>query len=263
MNQSPFSAPVINAILVAGEPVLIHVSFADNIDTDTLKTVDNAKIIIYENDAALDTLYEGQDGIYQSTLIAKPLSTYKCEVEIAGYSVVSASTYIPESTGFRFDYHINEAIEDEEGLKYPAVVFTITNIPEELRYYQVVLRGVHDRYTIEHPLVKIEDPVILNEGIPIAVFSNEIMGDETYTMSLNYQGQSYGGSRIFFIEFRSVSYEYYAFTKQLYLYEIGRYPDGIESTLATYPLYSNVENGYGIFAGYSAVLSDTIDRYKN
>jgi hypothetical protein len=60
------------------------------------------------------------------------------------------------------------------------------------------------------------------------------------------------------VELRSVSYNYYQFVKQKYLYELGRYPEFKAGSIQAFPLYSNVTDGYGIFAGYSVLKADTI-----
>ncbi|MBK9388775.1 MAG: DUF4249 family protein [Bacteroidetes bacterium] len=60
------------------------------------------------------------------------------------------------------------------------------------------------------------------------------------------------------LELRSVSQNYYRFVKQKYLYELGRYPEFMAASTTAFPLYSNINGGYGIFAGYSLVKSDTI-----
>lgn len=53
-----------------------------------------------------------------------------------------------------------------------------------------------------------------------------------------------------FIVLRSVDASYYKYQKQLYLYNTGGYT-GLGSSTQTYPLYTNVTNGYGIFTSYS------------
>jgi len=101
----------------------------------------------------------------------------------------------------------------------------------------------------------------------MALFSNEIINDSLYTLTLNYTTGS-AGSRNggpmrtqiypFVVELRNLTYEYYRFKKQLYLYEKGRWADGITSSMTNANVYSNIENGYGVFVGYSSVVSDTI-----
>jgi hypothetical protein len=61
------------------------------------------------------------------------------------------------------------------------------------------------------------------------------------------------------VELRTVCNHYYKFIKQQYLYEVANStPIFSVGVTSTYNLYSNVENGYGIFAGYSSVKSNII-----
>src|SRR5450759_1533839 len=109
--------------------------------------------------------------------------------------------------------------------------------------------------------------VLLNEGLPIALFSNESIRGNNYSMTLNYFTGSAGRTNgeplqttLFplILEVRSVSSNYYHFVKQKYLYEKGRYPEFMAASTTAFPLYSNITGGYGIFAGYSVTKSDTI-----
>jgi hypothetical protein len=60
------------------------------------------------------------------------------------------------------------------------------------------------------------------------------------------------------VELKTISYSYYQYLRQLYLYETGRYPDFSFGPMHTFPLYSNVTNGMGILAGYSLFRSEII-----
>jgi hypothetical protein len=138
-------------------------------------------------------------------------------------------------------------------------------------FYEVEIRTIQSsrdemRVEIGH-VHTIVDPVILNEGMPLALFNNELITDTLYTLVLNYTtweaSSSNGGPwrtvlYPFVVELRQVTEDYYRFKKQLYLYEEGRYADGIITSMTNANLYSNIENGYGIFAGYSSFVSDTI-----
>ncbi len=53
------------------------------------------------------------------------------------------------------------------------------------------------------------------------------------------------------LEFRHVSRDYYHYKKHFYLYEKNRYPFFVEGTTTGFPIYSNIENGMGIMAGYA------------
>ena len=122
------------------------------------------------------------------------------------------------------------------------------------------------RYSIQYGPVT--DPVLQGEGLPIHVFSNELIQGNEYTITLNFTNGSFsssgGGEWIAssyptLLELRSVSYDYYRYAKQKYLYEINFEPEFGRSNPA-FSLYSNIDKGYGIFAGYSAILSDTLNQ---
>jgi len=117
----------------------------------------------------------------------------------------------------------------------------------------------------------VTDPILKSEGLPIHVFSNELIRGNEYTITLNYTNGSFSSSgdgelvanlRPTILELRSVSYDYYRYAKQKYLYEVNFQPEFGRSN-PTFSLYSNINKGYGIFAGYASVFSDTLNIEKN
>ncbi|MBN2521590.1 MAG: DUF4249 domain-containing protein [Bacteroidales bacterium] len=266
-DEFPYFSPVptINSILIADSTLKVHVSLAGKIDTNQLVFIDNAEVLLYVNEQFKDTLTYFDKGIYYSSTLVEPLKTYYCEVNIPGYQKVSCSDYLPKPAIISEIVHINQAGKDEEGFTYPAIKFTFNNNPSENLYFEVAIKLIRNRYEKLVELQTITDPVILNEGLPIAVFSNELISGESYSITINYTtgSASSQGTNLYplILEFRSVSHDYYQYVKQLYLYEKGRYPDNLASSLTAFPLYSNIHGGYGIFAGYSSIQSDTIYPY--
>jgi hypothetical protein len=259
--------PTINSILIADSLLKVHVSLAGKIDTNKLEVIDNAEVLIFIDGEIKDTLHYSDNGIYFSSINVEPLKIYTCNVIVPGYPKVSASDYIPEPPIIYDIVHINQAGQDREGQIYPALKFRFTNDPSQRIYYQVVLRMIKYGYEQIPELTEITDPVLLNEGIPISVFSNEIIEGRSYTITINYttgSASSTGPNQPFIpnlypliLEMRSISKNYYLFLKQQYLYERGRYPE-FGSSFTSTSLYSNINGGYGIFAGYSSTQSDTI-----
>jgi len=267
--------PTINSILIVDSLLKVHVSMAGSIDTNQLRLVEDAEILLYVNEQFKETLtYEG-DGIYSSNITVEPLKKYSCLVNVPGFETVSCTDSIPTAVQLSDILHIRAAGKNEEGLTYPAIQFTFANNPDKRLYFEAVIRLLTPSYgklplskSVQYAdLLAITDPVILNEGLPIAVFSNEMVTGQSYTMTLNYTTNSAGSTNNsgtsmtlypLILELRAVSYDYYKYVKQQYLYEIGRYPSGLQSTSAVFPIYSNIKNAYGIFVGYSATLCDTI-----
>jgi hypothetical protein len=259
--------PTVNSILVAGSKLKTQVSLAGKLDTTHLDLVENAEILIFVNDEYTETMTYSDEGIYTSSVIVEELRTYRCEVNIPGYKTLTCIDSIPKAVEISNILHIDKAGKDEEGMTYPAIRFTFENEPSEKLYFEVVIRLIEYGNEQVANLEAITDPVLLNEGLPIALFSNETITDHNYTMTLNYftgGASSINGGPLqtnlypLILEVRSVSSNYYHFVKQKYLYEKGRYPEFMAASTVAFPLYSNISGGYGIFAGYSAFETDTI-----
>ena len=268
--------PTVNSILVAGKPLSVHFSLTGGLDSMPLPTVSNAVVDLYIDGEFAEKLENTGEGTYSSSTLVEAGKEYKCNVIIPGYDTVVYSQTLPEASRILNVEHINIAGRNEEGVSYPAIKVTFNNSLSERKYYELVIRCylVHRPWGSDVAQVEevstwlpiIVDPVLLNEGLPIALFSNEMIEDSIYTMTLNYttgQAGSRNGGPFrtdlfpFIIYLRSVSYDYYRYQKQYYLYTEGKNA-GFMETATALPLYSNIENGYGIFAGYSVFATDTI-----
>lgn len=259
--------PTVNSILITDSTIKVQVSLAGKLDTNHLTLIDNAEVLLYVDGEYKETLTLFDKGMYSSSVVVEPLKTYRCEVNIPGYELVSSGDSIPEATAISNIIHIDKAGKDEEGMTYPAVKFTFTNNQADKQYFEVLIRLLRYRKEYVASLETITDPILLNEGLPIALFSNESIKGSSYSMTINYftgSASSYNGGPLqtdlypIILELRSVSFNYYKFVKQKYLYEKGRYPEFLAASTTAFPLYSNIKGGYGIFAGYSSMKSDTI-----
>ncbi len=264
--------PTVNSFLKADSLIKVHVSLAAKLDTNELQGINNASVQLFVDDVFKELLTSTGNGVFTSTTIVEPLKKYECKVDIPGYETVSCSNSIPKPSHLRGIIHISIAGKDQEGMTYPAVKFTFSNSKNEKCYYEARIRLIEYGSEQIAYMYSIVDPVLLNEGLPLSVFSNELITDTAYTMTINYftgsASSTNGGPMIttlypFILEVRSVSYDYYQFARQKYLYDSGRFPEFGLSSNQAFQLYSNVKNGYGIFAGYSIVISDTISpQYK-
>lgn len=261
--------PVVSGVIKNGRPVTVKVSLPVPFNAQNTPEVNNADVLLYVNGEYTETLEYIGDGFYQSELVAQEEKGYRCEVTIPGYPTASCSTHIPKHQSIVKFEHINKAGVDEEGVTYPAVRLTFDNVPDRLIYYEVVIMLINGDYVRRPELLDVIDPVLLNEGLPIAVFSNELIEGSTYTMTINYttghasSSNNSGWVTTLYpvqVELRTVCYNYYKFIKQQYLYEQSTSEPFLSvGATSNYNLHSNVENGYGIFAGYSSVKSEIID----
>jgi hypothetical protein len=254
--------PVINSMMFDGNPLTVNVSFTGSIGADSLKHIENADIDLFIDGNFSEKLFYIGEGEYSSQGVVNSGQNYSCQINIPNNKLISCNDFIPKPTEIRSIKHISAAGVNEEGEAYPAISFTFSNNPKEIKYYEAIIRLFEHGNERTAALEEITNPVILNEGIPLAVFSNKLITDTLCEMTLNYTtGSNSGNAMVLFpliLELRSISYNYYQYKKQYFLYEQGRYPDGISSSFTVFNMHSNIENGYGIFAGYSVCKSDTI-----
>jgi len=259
--------PTVNSILIAGKPMKVHLSLAEKLDTNQLTLVNDADISLYIDGNYSENLFPDENGIYFSSSIVEPLRSYRLEVNVPGYKTITCNEILPPPSPIFNIIHTNNAGKDEEGMIYPSVTISFKTNPAERQYFEIVIRTLQTTYERTATLKKITDPVLLNEGLPLTIFSNEIIRDSVYAMTINYFTGSAGFSGDepyhtslypLIIELRSCSDNYYWFVKQKYLYEKGRYPEFLAASTNAFPLFSNIPGGYGIFAGYSVVVSDTL-----
>jgi hypothetical protein len=260
--------PVVNSIIKCGKPISVRVSLTVDFSGKTAPAVTNAVVLLYINNQLAETLEHTGDGLYQSQHIAQEDSEYRCEVAIPGFPLAKCFTRTPKRQEIIKFEHINKAGVDEEGLTHPAVKVTFSNAPSQALYYHIVITiDMHDNWQ-QPQLLNITDPILLNEGLPIVVFSNERINGDTYTMIINYTTGSASNTnnagwvtKLYpvQVEIRTICYQYYKFIKQQYLYELSNNePIFSVGATSTFNLHSNVENGYGIFAAYTSVKSEII-----
>lgn len=271
---------VINSIIEAQHPIKVHLSYSTNLGADYMEIIENACVLIYEDDVFVDTLDYISGGYYLSNVNAEEGKNYSCSLNVLDETL--AETPLSIAQKILNVKHINAAGKTDEGITHPAIEVTFSNDTNEELYFEIMVllqkeyRMYHDygEYDIVDSvsaiqLLNITDPLILNEGIPLLLFSNELITQDYYTMHINYTtGESqdsdddYNTYEMvlypFTVELRTVSKDYYLYMKQKYIYEQGRYPEVFGDVARAYSLYSNVTNGLGIFAGYSCSLTDTI-----
>ena len=260
-------APTLNSFLVADSLIKVHVSLAGKMDTLPLTVVDQATVACYVNDSMAGDLTSTGNGYYAGALRGKAGNIYRFRVSIPGFPEMTATDTIPMQVPLTSIEHINEAGIDEEGHTFPAIRIIFPVDPDHVQFFQVAIRINDWKNNWRLAYFKdFSDTVMLAEGLPIAVFSSSLIKEKSYTLKLDYTIGSYTTineiERVnlypLIVEFKTISYQYYQYLRQLYLYESGRYPDFSFGPLHNFPLYSNVSNGMGIVAGYSVFKSAII-----
>lgn len=260
--ENPIKTPVLNAILEKDSLINVHLSFTGNINDKNIVNIENARILLFEDSVFIEILNHVEGGNYNSTTIAKANKNYQAIIEIPGYETISGVSNMPDTTSISIISIIKNAFFDEEGKGYPSVTFKIKNDETKKKYYQLVIKLFRNDEIRYLDIIGVSDPVLLNEGLPISVFSNEVMQGSWQEISLNIALKKCfnDGCELnpVIIEVRTIDENYYHYIRQLYLFKNAINSITINGQQTPYPLFSNIDNGFGIFAGYSSYQTDTI-----
>jgi hypothetical protein len=275
--------PVLNGLLQADSTLKVQLSFSTNLNASEPEYIDNAFITIFDNHGKTDTLKITQKGWYTSDLIVKAGFSYTCIAEIPGFSSVKATTTVPLPTAIGNILFTDLAARGEEGEKISSFEFIIEINPSYQQFWhlQLVSAGlisVYNPKTQNYSKKYIErdqyilmdvgqDSVMLGEANPLTVFSNTHIKGNSYKVKffvnskyMNLADTSYSKPVIIL---KSVDKSYYHYLKQNYIYETAGYID-IGMLQQFYPLYSNINNGLGVFTGLSLSRKEiNISELKN
>ncbi len=249
--------------------------------------VNNATVLLWENDRFVDTLNNTANGVYKSAVIPKENGIYTIEVSTPNRNTVYASDTVPEKIIVKDGYYsIIPAIDNFNDSYYDYFIEFEDNAQTK-NYYEVAFIGINydsfmDSTRVNYNFfVAVADPIIYSEGDldyePISfIFSNELINGQNYILhmrltpianSISYVGKLKGLENGEYVLLKSVSKSYYGYRKSwirhYFTQANGQYIlplsdliiDDITGLLfAQDPIAmtSNIENGYGVFAAYNS-----------
>jgi hypothetical protein len=267
---------VISSYSIADSTFKVYLSKTRNI-LDTLKYfINDADVNLYDqNNILLETLQNTGEGIYTSSIVnVEQGKKYKVETNYNN-ETVSAEDIVPENIAVSNMGFTGNFVYDDEGRRFYEIELTINDNPNVENYYEINAEIKYTDSTFFSPWSTEEyymkytkmylssvDRIFLNEDYPInGIYSTDIFSDK-YFQSANQKLKFYYGSyfinaesvlidHILKIEFRTVSKNYYLYKKSLMKHLDNQYSDFWYGVANPVQLYSNVKNGYGIFAGFS------------
>ncbi len=264
---------VVNSIYSTDSVIKIWLSTSGTITEPYNTNPLTFQVLVYENDQLK----------FESLAISKNINTgiipnvsakYSIEVKSDGYNSVYTTDSVPSTVGITNAEYIFPIAVNEYGDHIGEAQVTFTDPAGEQNYYELVFHDDNYQYITNFIEYTITDPVILNESdldyYPSSIlFSDELINGLTYTMKVKISGgftiNSEGVKPLCYLyaELRSVSKNYYLYLKYLtrHLYSQQQQDkDFYEYLYNCEPvdMYSNIENGYGIFAGYQSSVHQLI-----
>jgi len=257
-------------------------SVLDNAD---IKLLNDASIRIYKNDVLLDTLNQSDGyGWYRSSrTVPEPGNKYSIEVTSPKYKTpVTAEEVLVDAvpitdlkvtiidSSFYRDYWYDE-FGNRQGQVWGnvegSIDVTISDPAGTDNYYQLSVYtyntwidyiynpdnpGESDtavRINREEIRFSTDDPVAddSDDYMTKLHFNDNIIDGETYQIKLKFDDWNASFDREYYVELISMNKAGYLYRKSVKEYQNSSGDPFSEPVL----IYSNIENGYGIFAGYS------------
>jgi len=253
----------LNSLITPGQQVVVTLSSTIPITENVYPEIDNATVILYKNDVFIENLTSVGHGRYQAAHTPESGATYTLTAEVPGYEPVKAVEALSKSvitpmdvTGFLYDY--------------PTAFFN----DEVFGSLQFDLQDVADTGTNYYEIKLLNTPYIEDTGEERESFgdlfyiSNEAADirswDPPYPKTILFTNSAFAGQSIhfnifktnnndFIFKIRKVSSAYYQYKTTMYLNRYNQIGDDVSFFGQGSPVtvFSNIQNGYGIFASYS------------
>jgi hypothetical protein len=263
---------VVNSYITPDSTMEFFVNKTSNM-LDNNYIISDGNIEIWADNSLLTTLTEHQQGHFTSSIKPEIGVEFKIIVR-ADNMKASAQTHIPDSTKITdFSYIHPGGNINADGLHGTYTTFFLSiDDPLEENYYELKAFTLNTDSVYHKPYIHVlifsENTIIKAEGdnysIHKLLFSDKQFNGEKTILNVNtlYTVDGAFNEKTLFL-LRTVTKEYYLYHKTLlahyYNQELIHNPSLEELSLfqitgRPIDVYSNIEGGYGIFAGYSTFI---------
>jgi hypothetical protein len=249
---------IINCLFETGKPFEVYINHCVDIlyNNDSTSFVDNAIVSMYGDDVLLGTIPNQGNGVYlNETLIPTPGVKYRIVVSAPGYDEVWAEDTAPEPTAIDSINFDTSTYYDSEGIEYHRTGILFSDDPNSKNYYEIIFQCFNTKYDyfFSYGPRNDNDRVITNEGdelfySKICVFSDELINGQLYWLRTIDTRKIW--EEKYKINLLTTSETMYRFRKSWIRHDYAKSPD-ILNPIEPVTLYSNINGGYGIFAGFS------------
>lgn len=261
--ESEFSPSlVVNAIYTNEKPFSFRFSTTEKIFYPYNKISDSLHFKFYaDSEVVLDTIFVSDSLV--TSIYPQPFVHYSFELQAPDFEKLYATDSLPQLVAIE-KATLKKAVGIDLSGDYISEAAITFQDPKGVRnYYELVIFAGEEPYTYwrYNGEEQYYDPVLLNEGdqdyYPTSYFfSDELFNGNEYTILIRRSGQNISsGSGKIYSSLRSVSKSYYLYRKY-YTRHAHNQQTGVGSLDdflymgEPQNMYTNIENGFGIFAGF-------------
>lgn len=257
---------VINCLFTEGENFKVEITNSIPILNEEFDYINNATVVLFENDVEIETLqYQGTT--YNSSVPAQPNKTYKLKASATGFDQIITQDRMPNTPNISQVSLIEEAyIDTSYGSYVGQFSFVINDDASQTNYYELELIRTYKEYNLDEEEIRIaktycittSNPAInkeieIQKGPSNLVFSDAFFNGTHFSLTVDFWNHyNYDDAAISYkIVIRSISKNYYLYKRRLNRHT--EFQEGYVQDIFIEPIqmFTNVENGFGIFAGYN------------
>lgn len=252
---------VVNSIFNTEDTLRVHISNSLSlVDGASLRFIKNATVKLYnENDVLVSTPLHTQNGYYMDeTFQFEENKQYRVEVERDGFNTINATDNVPKTV----EVENVEVIELSDPNNEGEILITVDfEDPSGDNYYMVEVRMEYyykwDSFEYsgwETGWLTTVDPNVDGNNGTGTYGNNRIILDDDNFDGKNYKLRFNTSKYILDGDYRRVELKFYSLSQSTYNYftSVERYQNVQGNPFATpVQVFSNVENGFGIFGGSS------------
>ena len=277
---------VVNALFQPDS--LFYVTLGESrslLDDRFLSPITDATVKLYQDNDSIDVLiWEGE--AYRSSAKGIANTPYQLNITYKEQQL-SAKDLLPSTPQLKNIFYQDSVYFGGEGEYYSQLNLEIKNNLKEKSFYEIVSyllkehskeEAISQMHSVFNDFISplyydeiINDKIVLNESllenIPESLlFTNTFFSDSIQTLQVNFRPfnssfYSTHSDRPYYLilKFRQVSEHYYRYKRNLYIHLNNQESDIWDGTGEPITVYSNIENGLGIFAGFNEVI-DTVQK---
>lgn len=238
-------------------------------DTSKIVPIPDATVSLFL-DGKFDQIlkYSSASGRYGSNFYPKPGVEYSILVEKQGVETVMAKNTIPTKIPIKSCELISFAGFGDANLAFSQLSVTFDDPVDQINFYEIMLLNYQreedkNRLTTNDKIIISESyypsPILMDANLPNRLlFSDRLINGKTHTTQISFipgqvikRGTLYIVPNFLYLVFRSVSKEYYQYYTSLLTQSNNRNPDMLFGIAEPGQVYTNIQNGYGLFAGYA------------